>query len=433
MPRLSRLRPRLRPRHPAAQGGFSLIEVLVSIMVLAIVAGGLAAGLTATSSMLGRSKADAIADKLASSEIELVRRTGYDDVGTVGGNPPGDLVADRTVTRDGAGFRVQNRVVYVDNAAPGASQTRIDYKSVQVIVTPLAAGSKSITQTTLVAPPTYASIAGKSAITVSTTDKITGAPIAGSAITVTGGPSPTVTDVTDATGNAVIAGLTPNSSPTQKYTVAISKPGYVVTNPATDLQDNLIAAETFPVAALLVKPVRLEVSLLQGTTAVPITESATVSITSPAGVTSSLTGTGVFGFDGQIPNASTDYTLSVATTCAGFVSSTVRLNPTGYPTTTTQARSVTGFSSGNIVVTVLRNSNNAVIPNATVTVTVGDAGLTGTQAVRTTDATGKATVCVPPTTSVNYTVRAAATGFTAKTTNFKPLAAGGTTNLTIKL
>ena len=432
MPRLSRLRSRLRL--PAAQGGFSLIEVLMSIMVLAIVAGGLAAGLTATSAALGRSKADAIADKLASSEMEVVRRMSYDDVGTVGGNPVGDLVADRNVTRDGATFRVQDKVVYVDNPAPGASQTRIDYKSVQVIVTPVVAGSKSVTQTTLVAPPTYASIAGKAAITVSTTDKITGAPIAGSAITVTGGPSPTVTDVTDATGNAVIAGLTPNTSTSQKYAVAISQPGYVVTNPASDLTDNLVAAETFPIAALLVKPVRLEVSLLQGVTAVPITEAATVTITSPAGVTSALTGTGVFGFDNQIPNASTDYTLSVATTCAGFVSSTVRLNPTGYPTTTTQTRSVTGFSSGNIVVTVLRNSNSAPIPNATVTVTGGTAGLTGTQAVRTTDAAGKATVCVPPTSStVDYTVKAAATGFTAKTTTTKPLAAGGTTNLTIKL
>jgi prepilin-type N-terminal cleavage/methylation domain-containing protein len=434
MPRPFRLRSRRPSRHRASQGGFSLIEVLVSIMVLAIVAGGLAAGLTATSAMLGRSKADAIADKLASSEIEVVRRMGYDDIGTVGGNPPGVLVADRNVTRDGAGFRVQNRVVYVDNPAPGASQTRVDFKSVQVIVTPQAAGSKAITQTTIVAPPTYASIAGKAAITVSTTDKITGLPIAGSAISVTGGPSAAVSDVTDATGNAVIAGLLPNSSPSQVYTVGISKPGYVVTNPAADLMQNLTAAETFPVAALLVKPVRLEVSLLKGTTAVPITESATVTITSPAGVTSALTGTGIFGFDAQIPNASTDYTLSVVTACAGYVSSTVRLSPAGYPTTTTQTRSVTGFASGNIVVTVRRNSNNAVIPGATVTVTGGTAGLTGTQAVRTTDATGKATVCVPPTSStVDYAVKAAATGFTAKTVLTKPLAAGGTTNLTIRL
>ena len=432
MPRLTRLRSRLR--HTTLQGGFSLIEVLVSIMVLAVVAGGLAAGLTATSAALGRSKADAIADKLASSEIEVVRRMTYDDVGTVGGNPVGTLVADRNVTRDGATFRVQDKVVYVDNPAPGGSQTRVDYKSVQVIVTPTVAGSKSVTQTTLVAPPTYASIAGKAAITVSTTDKITGAALAGSAITVTGGPSPTVNDVTDATGNVVIAGLTPNTSPGQVYTVGISNPGYVVTNPASDLQQNLAAAETFPVAALLVKPVRLEVSLLQGVTAVPITEAATVTITSPAGVQSALTGTGVFGFDNQIPNASTDYTLSVATTCAGFVSSSVRLNPTGYPATTTQTRSVNGFASGNIVVTVQRNSNSTAIAGATVTVTGGTAGLTGTQAVRTTDAAGKATVCVPPTSStVDYSVKAAATGFTAKTVLTKPLAAGGTTNLTIKL
>jgi prepilin-type N-terminal cleavage/methylation domain-containing protein len=431
MPRPSRLLSRLR--HPATQGGFSLIEVLVSIMVLAIVAGGLAAGLTATSAALGRSKADATADKLASSEIEVVRRMSYDDVGIVGGNPVGDLVADRNVTRDGAVFRVQDKVVFVDNPAPGGSQTRIDYKSVQVIVTPAAAGSKSVTQTTLVAPPTYASIAGKSAITVSTTDKITGAAIAGSAITVTGGPSPTVTDVTDATGNVVIAGLTPNSSPSQLYTVGISQPGYVVTNPASDFDENLTAAETFPIAALLVKPVRLEVSLLQGVTLVPITEAATVTITSPAGVTSALTGTGVFGFDNQIPNASTDYTLSVATTCAGFVSSTVRLNPTGYPTTTTQTRSVNGFTRGNIVVTVQRNSNSTAIAGATVTITGGNAGLTGTQAVGTTDATGKATLCVPATSTVDYTVKAAATGFTAKTTTTKPLVTGGTTNLTIKL
>ena len=343
-------------------------------------------------------------------------------------------MADRNVTRDGATFRVQDKVVYVDNPAPGASQTRIDYKSVQVIVTPVVAGSKSVTQTTLVAPPTYASIAGKAAITVSTTDKITGAPIAGSAITVTGGPSPTVTDVTDATGNAVIAGLTPNTSTSQKYAVAISQPGYVVTNPASDLTDNLVAAETFPIAALLVKPVRLEVSLLQGVTAVPITEAATVTITSPAGVTSALTGTGVFGFDNQIPNASTDYTLSVATTCAGFVSSTVRLNPTGYPTTTTQTRSVTGFSSGNIVVTVLRNSNSAPIPNATVTVTGGDRRPHRHPGRPHHRRRGQGHgLRAPDERTVDYTVKAAATGFTAKTTTTKPLAAGGTTNLTIKL
>jgi prepilin-type N-terminal cleavage/methylation domain-containing protein len=433
MPLPSRLRSRLRPGHPASEAGFSLIEVLVSIMVLAIVAGGLAAGLTATSSMLGRSKADAIATKLATSEMEVVRRMSYDVVGTVGGNPPGTLVADRNVTRDGASFRVQNRVVYVDNAAPGATQTRIDYKSVQTIVTPLATGSKSVTQTTLVAPPTYASIAGKSAITVSTTDKITGAAIAGSAITVTGGPSPTVTDVTDATGNAVIAGLTPNSSPSQLYTAAISKPGYVITNPAGDLDENLIAAETFPIAALLVKPVRLEVSLLQGVTAVPITEAATVTITSPAAVSAALTGTGVFGFDNQIPNASTDYTMSVTTTCAGAYSGSVRLSPPGYPTTTTQAKAVNGFTRGNIVVTVQRNSNSTAIAGATVTITGGNAGLTGTQAVGTTDAAGKATLCVPATSTIDYSVRAAATGFTPKTVLTKPLANGGTTNLTIKL
>jgi prepilin-type N-terminal cleavage/methylation domain-containing protein len=427
MPRLSRLRP------PAAQGGFSLIEVLVSIMVLAIVAGGLAAGLTATSAMLGRSKADSIADKLASSEIEQVRRMEYDDIGTVGGNPPGVLVADRNETRDGAGFRVQNRVVYVDNPAPGGARTRIDFKSVQVVVTPLAAGGRAITQTTLVAPPTYASIAGRAAITVSTTDKITGAAIAGSAVSVTGGPSAAVSDVTDATGNAVIAGLLPNSSPTEVYTVGISKPGYVITNPAGDLDENLTPAETFPVNALLVKPVRLEVSLLQGVTTVPIAEGATVTITSPAGVSSALTGTGVFGFDGQIPNPSIDYTLSVATQCAGVFSGTVRLSPTGYPTTTTQSRAVNGFTHGDITVTVLRNSGNAPIPGATVTVTGGSAGLTGTQAVGTTDAAGKATVCVPPTTTVNYTVRAAAAGYTAQTTTFNPLASGGTKAITFRL
>jgi prepilin-type N-terminal cleavage/methylation domain-containing protein len=422
-----------RPRRPASQAGFSLIEILVSIMVLAIVAGGLAAGLTQTSAMLGRSKADSIADKLASSEIETVRRLEYDDVGTVGGNPPGILVADRTETRDNASFRVQNQVVYVDNPAPGASRTRIDFKRVQVVVTPLAAGGDPITQTTLVAPPTYAAIAGRAAITVSATDRITGDPIDGASVSVTGGPSAAVSDVTDAAGNAVVAGLLPNSSGSQVYTVGISKPGYVVTNAAADLQENLTAGETFPVSALLVKPVRLEVSLLEGATTVPIAEDATVTITSPAGVASSLTGTGVFGFDGQIPNPSSDYTLSVATTCASAYTGTVRLSPPGYPTTTTQARAITGFTHGDIAVTVRRNSNNAAIPNATVTVTGGDAGLTGTRAVGITDTAGQVTICVPPTTSLNYTVRAAASGFFPRSTSFRPLAANGTKTLTIKL
>lgn len=418
---------------PRGQDGFSLIEVLTAIMVLAIVAGGLAAGLTQTSFLLGRSKSTTVAEKIAQQRLEVVRTLDYDDVGTVSGNPPGTLVADSTETVDGATYRVQQAVTYVDNPAPGASQTRIDYKRVVVSVVPTAGGDTS-SEATIVAPPEYASIAGRAAIVISAQDGLTGDPVPDAAVRVSGGPSPTSNDVTDATGNLVVPGLLPST--TQTYTTAISKTGYVVTNPATDFSTRLSAGQTFPIAAVLLKPVSVEVNLHRGTTTTAIPESATVTLTSPSGASGSITGTGPFTFTTLgglpiLPSNSQDYTVDVSTVCRATYSGPARVSPGGYPTNLTDVEAIDGFTRGTITTTVRNAITSLPIANATVTITGGDANLTGTDATTTTDANGEAVLCVPATTTSAYTVRATHL-LLSDTGTVRPLASEGSAALTLR-
>ena len=84
-------------RRRSREAGFSYIEILVGIVILAIVAGGIAQGLAQTSAALGTSKVETTANKLASAELDRAHRMSYDDVGLVGGSPPGLIAATRNV------------------------------------------------------------------------------------------------------------------------------------------------------------------------------------------------------------------------------------------------------------------------------------------------------------------------------------------------
>ena len=77
-------------RRRSREAGFSYIEILVGIVILAIIAGGIAQGLAQTSAALGTSKVETTANKLASAELDRAHRMSYDDVGVVGGEPARD-------------------------------------------------------------------------------------------------------------------------------------------------------------------------------------------------------------------------------------------------------------------------------------------------------------------------------------------------------
>ena len=106
-------------RRRSRQSGFSYIEVLVGIMILAIVAGGIAQGLAQTSSSLGTSKVETTANKLASAVLDRAHRMSYEDVGTVGGSPPGLIPATVNTVVGTVTYKTDTDVEYVDDPALG--------------------------------------------------------------------------------------------------------------------------------------------------------------------------------------------------------------------------------------------------------------------------------------------------------------------------
>ena len=185
-------------RGRSRQAGFSYIEILVGIVILAIVAGGIAQGFAQSSAALGTSKVDTTATKLAAAELDKAHRMSYDDVGLVGGSPPGVIAASRNQVVGSVTYAIAMDVQYVDDPALGQPHTYVNYKKVTVTVTPQAAKAHAYSDSTLVAPPAIGAIAGKSTIIATVIDALTLQPVAGAPVTADLSTSPTQTRSTGA-------------------------------------------------------------------------------------------------------------------------------------------------------------------------------------------------------------------------------------------
>lgn len=95
-----------------AERGFTLVETVIAISLMAIVATSLVGllGSAYTAQKLSRQKT--IAQQTAQDEIERVRRMSYDAVGVPNGNPTGTLT-NHTVTKTGFNGSVNFTVQYV--------------------------------------------------------------------------------------------------------------------------------------------------------------------------------------------------------------------------------------------------------------------------------------------------------------------------------
>lgn len=410
-----------RRRH--RQGGFAYIEVLVSIVILAIVAGAIFQGFAASSAQVGKSRLDSVSSKLASGALEDAKNLAYDDIGVAGGNPPGTLAASVDRVVNGTTYRITTSVVYVDDPAQGRPQTYVNYKKVTIVVTPQVAVAQPVSASSIVAPPSYANIAGKATAVVTVVDGITLQPLQGASVTLSGSTSPTRIDSTDAQGKAVFAGLLPSatsvSSPQYYYVASATRSGYLThpDTPATVTRQNLTASQTWQVTIKLYRPATVNVNLVDSATGQPVAERSDVAIASPAPAavsetfttyTGALTTTTIGG--SPILPSTTPFTVTTRTDCYADASQSLAL-PVNYPSNTshTFTFALTRAPGGWLDVWVKRASNNAAIGNATVQVSGGPSSMI--PLARTTDSNGYTRFCLPVSGSVNYTVSATASGF----------------------
>jgi type II secretory pathway pseudopilin PulG len=434
MPIETDFRGMLRVRRHRRQAGFSYIEVLVGILVLGLVAAGLAQGLAQSSLLLGRSKADSIAHKVAAAELDQAHRIDYDDLGTVAGNPPGIIPSSTTKTVSNQKFKIDTTVSYVDDQALGQPKNYVNYKKVVVTVTPLAGTTKAVTQSTLIAPPSIGAIAGKATAIVTVVDsRFTDIELAGVSVTIDQSTSAPRTGVTDANGQVIFAGLEPSAipplDPKYKYRLTSAYPGYVThssTLPA-DMQQHLAAKQTWNATIKMFKPTTIKVNLYDKSkrpAAVKIIEAAltTIETDAPVQVESQFDVDGAFTFTqlSARPIEPGNYTIKVQPDCYKAVTLPPADMPLGYPATTTHTVDIDlePLPHAYLDVRVMdpgptsSAADDFVIPGASVQVSGGPSGLSPIN--RFTGA-GAAHYCLPPSVPTSkYIVSGIADGYVSQ-------------------
>ncbi len=394
---------------PAADDGFTVIEVLLATVVFALLATAFASTLSATLRSFSNSKARTVAEQVASSQLEEARRLSYDDLGTVGGNPPGLLQPSRTVTNGGQTLTVGVRVAYVNDPLPDGVETGANYKSVQVTVTAPGSTTPLADMTTDVAPPS-APAQDKGLIKVQVVDEGLKQPVANAVVNLGSGPDAPLSDTTDADGNVSFAALAPTTSSgsNSKYEVTVSVPGYQTlpedVPPTPAARTSLAAGDVFNTVLRIFRPVTLTVDLVDGA-GLPFVAPATVAVWSSRGA-GSLTVTGGHASLTQvavaplIPNLS--YTVG-ATAVGGFYSAATTLGiPNDYPNDLTSHVTLVmaPYATGSLTAR-LQDSTGAPVAGATVVVSDGPASISVTGV---SNASGLATIAVPSGSAPPYTI-----------------------------
>lgn len=99
--------------------GFSLIETIITITILLIVIVGILGVLQLNIKVAGRSAARVGAVSLVNKRMEMLRNLNYDDIGTMGGIPFGNIPQQETISLNNIDYTLETFIQYVDDSADG--------------------------------------------------------------------------------------------------------------------------------------------------------------------------------------------------------------------------------------------------------------------------------------------------------------------------
>jgi type II secretory pathway pseudopilin PulG len=203
-------RPGSRRRFAGSETGFTLIEVLVSALLVILIASAAATALIATGQFSGDQRTHSQADALASQDQERLRGLSDDQLG--------GLNQTRQVLLNGITFSVQSVSTYIDTTGSSScTSTAAAYYKIASTVTwtdSLSSNPATLTEDSLLTRPVTGDLLTQ------VTDQ-TGAPLPGVNVSAAGA-SPQA-NTTDSNGCVLFAGLAAGS-----YTVALTPAtGYV--------------------------------------------------------------------------------------------------------------------------------------------------------------------------------------------------------------
>jgi type II secretory pathway pseudopilin PulG len=302
----------------AGEAGFAIVEILIAMGIFAILAAGFAGALASSLQAQVATRLRTTADHLANEQVEQARALPYEQLGVVGGNPPGTLAASREVGTGGTRMRVDTSVTFRDDPIPGGFSTSANYKQVRITVTRVSDNKRLARVDTVVAPPTQPSLRN-GVIEVRVMDFVANEDIPGALVRLQNGPGGTRSETSNETGRAIFPSLTPNplTGPQAYYDVSATLSGYVTLRddvlPAPSMRVQLAAGQRPTPGVRMYRPATIEVDLVDAA-GLPLAGSATVVVSSARGseaftVTGGhLTITSVAG-EPIVPERNLDYTI----------------------------------------------------------------------------------------------------------------------------
>jgi prepilin-type N-terminal cleavage/methylation domain-containing protein len=214
----------------ADQRGFTIIEMSVALAIFSLLSVLFASQLVTNYRVYGKAKERTSAEQIASRSIERSRQLAYNDVGVVGGTPPGLLPATSTETLNGQLFTVTHSVELVDDPVPGSLTTVANYKRLRVVV---KSAGVVLSDLVTVISSTDPAVATNALMRVAVADFALNRPLVNASVSVTkvgtSGPGASVSRLTDVGGRVEVTGLTPTDSGNDEhYVLSASLSGYQI-------------------------------------------------------------------------------------------------------------------------------------------------------------------------------------------------------------
>ncbi len=215
---------------PAPVSGYSLIELIITIALFSLVFSALFAGVQFALSLVGTSKAEAGALALLVDKMEYIRSLPYNDVGTVGGVPAGDIPQTGTTTLNGITYNERVLIQYVDDPADGTGSSDsngilADYKQIKIeYVWSIRGKTNSASLVSNIVPNGIETTAGGGTIRVNVFDAQV-QPLSGAAVRFLNNTTTTTIDTTrytDPNGVAYLAGAPAAAN----YEIIVTDDGY---------------------------------------------------------------------------------------------------------------------------------------------------------------------------------------------------------------
>jgi prepilin-type N-terminal cleavage/methylation domain-containing protein len=213
------------------KAGFSLIEVLVSLLVISVLISGVYALIVLSLRISADNKNYVEAIEIVNQRMEQIRNMPYLDVGVISGVPAGTIPQEEDVIRNGQAtiFKVYTYVTFNDDSydgLAGAGDTIItDYKIATIKITwESNYGPKEMTVFSKIIPKTVETTSGYGLLKILVNDA-NGAPVPNVNVrTVNNITVPTI-DVTNITDTSGVLYL-PVPQSFQSYEITVDKAGY---------------------------------------------------------------------------------------------------------------------------------------------------------------------------------------------------------------